>query len=84
MPDRRKRFDGTMDAAREPFQLLIHTAAPGAYVRFVIMRLTEHGQHPGALLQSGTRDGPAAVIHGVETAARRLMAGVAPDAFARP
>lgn len=82
-PDWRKRPDGTVGAECGPFQLLVHPPAPGAYARFVVRRRADHSQHPGALLQSGTRDGFEAAIRGAEAAARRLSAALEPAVFAR-
>lgn len=84
VPDWRTRPDGTVGAVCGPFQLLVHPPASDAYVRFVVLRCAEHDQHPGTLLQSGTRDRLDAAIHGAEAAARRLIAPLEPDAVARP
>jgi hypothetical protein len=84
IPSWHKRPDGTMGAECGPFQLLVHPPAPGAYARFVVMRRANRGQHSGALLQSGTRDGLEAAIHGAEAAARRLITALGSDAVARP
>lgn len=83
VPDWRKRPDGTVGAVCGPFQLLVHPPASDAYARFVAMRCAEHGQHRGALLQSGTRDGLDVAIRGVEAAAWRLIAVLEPVALAR-
>jgi hypothetical protein len=55
-PNWRKRSSGTMGADYGPSELLVHLPASGTYVRFVVRRRADHNQHPGALLQSGTRD----------------------------
>ena len=82
-PDWRKRPDGTVGAECGPFQLLVHPPASGAYARFVVRRRAEQGQHRGALLQSGTRDGVEAAIRGAEVAAWRLIATLEPAVSAR-
>jgi hypothetical protein len=84
VPDWRTGPDGTVGAVCGPFQLLVHPPASAPYARFVVLRRAEHDQHPGALLQSGTRDRLDAAIHGAETAARRLIAALEPNAVARP
>lgn len=73
-PDWHKRPDGTVGAECGSFLLLVHPLASGAYARFVVRRRAEQGQHHGALLQSGTRDGVEAAIRGAEMAAWRLAA----------
>lgn len=78
VPHWRKQPDGTVGAECGPFQLLVHPPEAGAYARFVVRRRADHNQHPGALLQSGTRDGLEAAIHGAEAAARRLGAASEP------
>ena len=76
VPDWRARPDGTVGAVCGPFQLSVYPPQAGAYARFVVMRRAEHDQHPGALLQSGTRDRLDAAIHGAEAAAQRLIAAL--------
>lgn len=82
--DWRTRPDGTTGAVCGPFQLLVRPPASDVYARSVVMRCTEHDQHPGVLLQAGTRDRLDAAIRGAEAAAQPLIAALKPNTVARP